>query len=71
MELSAIITQLRGQRGATNVMMGSVWREEGQQCADRMAAGIPFQTAGHEQAIILNGLQDVHLQMYMYTIMVH
>ena len=48
-------------------MMGSVWREEGQQCADRMAAGIPFQTAGHEQAIILNGLQDVHLQIYIHV----
>ena len=39
-------------------MMGSVWREEGQQCADQMAAGIQFQTAGQKQAIIL---QDVHL----------
>ena len=47
-------TQQRDQRGATNVMMGSIWREEGQQCADQMAAGIPFQIAGYEQASLLH-----------------
>ena len=46
-------TQQQVQRVATNVMMDLPWREEGQWYVEQMAAGIPFQTAGHEKASLL------------------
>ena len=52
MEPWAIKTQLKGQRVTTNVMMGLLWREEWQQCAQQMAAGIPFHSADHKQACL-------------------
>ena len=52
MEPWAIKTQQRGQWVTTIAIMDLPWKEKWQQCAQQMAAGIPFHSADHKQACV-------------------
>ena len=48
-------------------MMGLPWREEGQQYVEGMAAGIPFQTAGHKQVLCKPDLAIAAMMQTYYS----